>query len=93
VSDFPPPPALGGFSNCPIRHRGGAVAGSVSQYIGRRLTIMCVFFNLNTFPPYPILFLSIFVCLIGLFIPLWIIPDTFSKLSAGAFWVQFGVQG
>lgn len=54
---------------------GGAVAGSLSQYIGRRLTII------------------IFVCLIGVFIPLWIIPDTFSKLSAGAFCVQFGVQG
>jgi len=35
----------------------------------------------------------IFVLLIGAFIPLWIIPDTFSKLSAGAFCVQFGVQG
>jgi SHS family lactate transporter-like MFS transporter len=27
------------------------------------------------------------------FIPLWIIPDTFPKLAAGAFCVQFGVQG
>ena len=33
------------------------------------------------------------VCIVGLFIPLWIIPDTFGKLSAGAFCVQFGVQG
>ena len=38
-------------------------------------------------------FLSLCVLLIGIFIPLWIIPDTFSKLSAGAFCVQFGVQG
>lgn len=38
-------------------------------------------------------FLSIFVLLVGVFIPLWIIPDSFSKLSAGAFCVQFGVQG
>ncbi|KAG8679425.1 hypothetical protein FRC12_022849, partial [Ceratobasidium sp. 428] len=35
----------------------------------------------------------IFVCLVGAFIPLWILPDGFSKLSAGAFCVQFGVQG
>jgi len=35
----------------------------------------------------------IFVLLVGVFIPLWIIPTTFSKLSAGAFCVQFGVQG
>jgi len=35
----------------------------------------------------------VFVLLVGLFIPLWIIPNTFSALSAGAFWVQFGVQG
>jgi SHS family lactate transporter-like MFS transporter len=54
---------------------GGAVAGCVSQYIGRRLTII------------------IFVLLIGVFIPLWIIPTSFSSLSAGAFCVQFGVQG
>ncbi|KAF9648136.1 MFS general substrate transporter [Thelephora ganbajun] len=54
---------------------GGAVAGFVSQYIGRRLTII------------------IFVLLVGAFIPLWIIPTSFSKLSAGAFCVQFGVQG
>lgn len=54
---------------------GGAVAGWVSQYIGRRLTIV------------------IFVLLIGAFIPLWILPDSFSALSAGAFCIQFGVQG
>ena len=33
------------------------------------------------------------VTLIGAFIPLWILPDTFSALSAGAFCIQFGVQG
>lgn len=27
------------------------------------------------------------------FIPLWILPNTFSGLSAGAFCIQFGVQG
>lgn len=54
---------------------GGAVAGFVSQYIGRRLTII------------------IFVCVIGAFIPLWILPNSFSALSAGAFCIQFGVQG
>jgi MFS transporter, SHS family, lactate transporter len=54
---------------------GGTVAGWVSQYIGRRLTIV------------------IFVLLIGAFIPLWILPSSFSALSAGAFCIQFGVQG
>jgi SHS family lactate transporter-like MFS transporter len=54
---------------------GGTIAGLVSQYIGRRLTII------------------IFVLLIGAFIPLWILPTTFSPLSAGAFCIQFGVQG
>ncbi len=54
---------------------GGAIAGSVSQYIGRRLTII------------------LFVLFSGAFIPLWILPSSFSGLSAGAFWVQFGVQG
>ncbi|KAF5335377.1 hypothetical protein D9611_011749 [Ephemerocybe angulata] len=54
---------------------GGVLAGYLSQYIGRRLTII------------------IFVLLIGAFIPLWIIPSSFGALSAGAFCVQFGVQG
>jgi len=54
---------------------GGVAAGWVSQYIGRRLTIV------------------IFVCLIGVFIPVWILPTSFSGLSAGAFCIQFGVQG
>ena len=54
---------------------GGAIAGSVSQHIGRRLTIV------------------VFVFFAGAFIPLWILPSSFSGLSAGAFWVQFGVQG
>ncbi|PIL22781.1 MFS general substrate transporter [Ganoderma sinense ZZ0214-1] len=54
---------------------GGAIAGWVSQYIGRRLTII------------------IFVLLTGAFIPLWILPTSFSALAAGAFCIQFGVQG
>jgi len=54
---------------------GGAIAGWLSQYIGRRLTIVC------------------FVLLLGVFIPLWILPSTFGALAAGAFCVQFGVQG
>ena len=36
---------------------------------------------------------SLFVLLIGAFIPLWILPSTFSALAAGAFCIQFGVQG
>ncbi|KAH7345101.1 major facilitator superfamily domain-containing protein [Rhizoctonia solani] len=35
----------------------------------------------------------IFVLLVGAFIPLWILPSGFGKLAAGAFCVQFGVQG
>ena len=54
---------------------GGAIAGSVSQHIGRRLTII------------------LFVFFSGAFIPLWILPSSFSGLAAGAFFVQFGVQG
>ncbi|KAF9447021.1 carboxylic acid transporter protein [Macrolepiota fuliginosa MF-IS2] len=64
------------IGNCvSIDHVGGVIAGWVSQYIGRRLTII------------------IFVCLIGAFIPLWILPSTFGALAAGAFCIQFGVQG
>jgi len=54
---------------------GGVAAGIISQYLGRRLTIM------------------FFIILIGCFIPLWILPHGFSPLSAGAFCLQFGVQG
>jgi len=35
------------FSDHLHRCRGGAIAGSLSQYIGRRLTIMSVFFHTN----------------------------------------------
>ena len=58
-----------------LLHSGGTIAGWLSQYIGRRLTII------------------LFVLVVGAFIPLWILPSTFSALSAGAFCVQFGVQG
>ncbi|KZT09265.1 MFS general substrate transporter [Laetiporus sulphureus 93-53] len=39
--------------------------------------------------------LTIIICvvIVGAFIPLWIIPNSFSALAAGAFCVQFGVQG
>lgn len=35
----------------------------------------------------------VFILFVGAFIPLWILPSSFSALAAGAFWVQFGVQG
>lgn len=35
----------------------------------------------------------IFLCITAAFIPLWILPGNFSGLSAGGFWMQFGVQG
>jgi len=54
---------------------GGAFAGTISQWIGRRLAIL------------------IHVVLIGAFIPLWILPSSFSALAAGAFCIQWGVQG
>ncbi|OSD07464.1 carboxylic acid transporter [Trametes coccinea BRFM310] len=67
------------IGNCGMRTdppcSGGAIAGWLSQYIGRRLTII------------------IFVLLIGAFIPLWILPTSFGALAAGAFCIQFGVQG
>lgn len=37
--------------------------------------------------------MMLFILSIGAFIPLWIIPSGFSALAAGAFCVQFGVQG
>lgn len=73
--------------------RGGAVAGALSQYIGRRLTIMWVSLQDERDFRWLDFLSSIFVLLVGAFIPLWILPDTFSKLAAGAFCVQFGVQG
>ncbi|KAA1474767.1 carboxylic acid transporter [Dentipellis sp. KUC8613] len=39
------------------------------------------------------LVIIIFTLLIGAFIPLWILPNSFSALSAGAFCIQVGVQG
>jgi MFS transporter, SHS family, lactate transporter len=56
-------------------YSGGTIAGTISQFIGRRLTIIT------------------FVLIAGAFIPLWILPHSFGGLSAGAFWLQFGVQG
>ncbi|GAA5970971.1 hypothetical protein JCM21900_003547 [Sporobolomyces salmonicolor] len=54
---------------------GGTIAGYVSQYLGRRLTII--------------------VCCLwtAVFIPLWLLPNSFGGLAAGAFFVQSGVQG
>jgi len=54
---------------------GGIIAGSLSQRLGRRLTII------------------VFALSIGAFIPLWILPSSFSALAAGAFFLQVGVQG
>ncbi|GAA5857105.1 hypothetical protein JCM9279_001785 [Rhodotorula babjevae] len=54
---------------------GGTVAGYISQFLGRRLTIIVM---------------CIWTCA---FIPLWYLPSTFGGLAAGAFFVQFGVQG
>lgn len=54
---------------------GGLIAGYLSQYLGRRLTIV------------------IFVTACGALIPAWILPNSFSGLAAGAFFIQFAVQG
>lgn len=54
---------------------GGSVAGWLSQFLGRRLTIICM------------------ALWAGAFIPLWILPNSFSGLAAGAFFLQVGVQG
>ncbi|KZV96668.1 MFS general substrate transporter [Exidia glandulosa HHB12029] len=39
--------------------------------------------------------LTIVICLVltGAFVPLWILPSTFGKLTAGAFWISFGIHG
>ncbi|ETS61615.1 hypothetical protein PaG_04105 [Moesziomyces aphidis] len=62
------------ISNCGAIS-GGFVAGYLSQYLGRRLTII------------------LFVIITGALIPAWILPNSFGALSAGAFFLQFGVQG
>ncbi|GAC95738.1 hypothetical protein PHSY_003314 [Pseudozyma hubeiensis SY62] len=62
------------ISNCGAI-TGGFLAGYLSQYLGRRLTII------------------LFVVITGALIPAWILPHSFSALSAGAFFLQFGVQG
>ena len=72
---------------------GGAVAGFLSQYIGRRLTIMYEAVLIPHNAPTDTRLGSLFVLLVGAFIPLWILPDDFRALAAGAFCMQFGVQG
>ena len=37
--------------------------------------------------------MAIFVIIGGAMVPAWILPNSFSGLAAGAFWLQFGVQG
>ncbi|KAG1721757.1 major facilitator superfamily domain-containing protein [Suillus lakei] len=37
--------------------------------------------------------LTIVLCSLAVFIPLWVLPSSFSALSAGAFCIQVGVQG
>ncbi|KAG0144967.1 hypothetical protein CROQUDRAFT_46431 [Cronartium quercuum f. sp. fusiforme G11] len=54
---------------------GGSMAGWLSQFLGRRLTIILM------------------ALWAACFIPLWILPNTFAGLAAGAFFLQFGVQG
>lgn len=51
------------------------MSGYISQYAGRRITIIgCCVWTL---------------C----FLPLWLLPNTFNALAAGAFFLQMGVQG
>ena len=64
-----------------------------SQHIGRRLTIVYVRPTRSALTNLCLLCLSIFILLVGAFIPLWILPNSFSGLAAGAFCIQFGVQG
>lgn len=54
---------------------GGSLAGWLSQYLGRRITII------------------VFCVQAIAFLPLWLLPNSFGGLAAGAFFVQFGVQG
>jgi MFS transporter, SHS family, lactate transporter len=70
---------------------GGTIAGIVSQYIGRRLTIMYVHFLRHIREHMLIVSVSLCVLLVGCFIPLWIIPDSFSGLAAGGTFVSHAV--
>lgn len=54
---------------------GCMIGGYISQYLGRRLTIIAF---------------CVFCCAM---LPLWLLPNHFSGLAAGAFFVQAGVQG
>lgn len=38
---------------------------------------------------------TIILCLVltGAFVPLWIVPSSWGKLTAGAFWISFGIHG
>jgi SHS family lactate transporter-like MFS transporter len=54
---------------------GGTIAGYTSQYLGRRLAILCL------------------LIYTALWIPLWILPNSFAGLTAGGFFMQSGVQG
>ena len=85
---------------------GGTIAGTASQFIGRRLTIMFVFpcCDISGSDFYLVSVSSGLEVIVdhhadsafwrtAVFIPLWIIPNSFSGLSAGAFFIQVGVQG
>jgi len=54
---------------------GGTLAGYISQYLGRRLTIV------------------MFVVMTGALIPAWILPNSFSGLAAGAFFIREFCRG
>lgn len=54
---------------------GGTICGYLSQFYGRRATIIVV------------------SCVGACIIPLWVLPDSWGALVAGAFLLQFCVQG
>ncbi|KAH7106453.1 MFS general substrate transporter [Auriculariales sp. MPI-PUGE-AT-0066] len=64
--------ALIGKVGCVV---GGTICGYLSQFYGRRATIIVV------------------SCVGACLIPLWVLPESWGALTAGAFLLQFCVQG
>lgn len=62
-----------------ISNCGAIVGGTIAGYVSQGIGRR--------------LTMAIFVVLSGVLIPAWILPSSFSGLAAGAFWIQFGVQG
>ncbi|EJD45664.1 MFS general substrate transporter [Auricularia subglabra TFB-10046 SS5] len=79
------------MSNCGAI-AGGTIGGAISQRIGRRF-MMRQARQSNSQDTQRLTLKSIALIVTGAFIPLWILPRSFSALVAGGFFIQFGVHG